>query len=223
MQRWKSITELKLEESHSHLGMEGEKKSHIFLSALPWSFGNSENSMPLRWQDLLAHITDCTWDLPRSIRGGISAYLALQPMENAAPGTGVFIWWHRRGERPFSPKCSDLKRRALCIHRTIFSISLPWTALGMDSLCCERTEQCDTDWPWGRSFDSSILPQPQWCCLLEGSSCPLSGPLGSPYFNSRRHLSNFNLIEHSGPKCKTWCFAVVLFFIFNSAVHKLGE
>ena len=130
----------------------------------------------------------CLWGLPRSIRGG------LQPMKKRVSDTGVLIWWHGRGERMVFLKCADLKRWGCVEWQDCFSCTAaPELFWGIDFLCYKRIGQCDADWPWGHSFNSSALIQQGWHCFLVGSSCPLARPLGDPYLKSRSHLWSFNM------------------------------
>ena len=170
-------------DSDSHLGTWEEKNSHFFLRALTWSFDNSELKAWKVVRSLGPSNKLCLWGLPRSIRGGF------QPMKKIVSGTGVLIWWHGRGERMVFLKSADLKRWG-CVE---WQDCLPELLWRIDFLCYKRIGQCDADWPWGHSFNSSALIQQGWHCFLVWSSCPLARPCGDPYLKSRRHLWNFNM------------------------------
>ena len=128
----------------------------------------------------------CLWGLPRSIRGGISAYGA-----NSAWHRCADLMTQKRRKNVLSEMCS-FEGVGFCAG-SFFLYRCTWAALGIDSSCCKRTGECDGDWPWGHGFNSSALIQQGWPCFLVGSSCPLTRPLGGPCLKSRRHLWNFNL------------------------------
>lgn len=137
LQRWKRITYLRLE-SDSHLGLGKEKMSPLSSVPSPVLLATlSENSMLGRWQCHCTCNKLCLWGLPRSIIGGISAYLSLQPMEKAAPSTVCLF-------DGTEEKCSlwnvQIWRGGFCATAGHFFLyHCTWTALEINSLCCKRT------------------------------------------------------------------------------------